>query len=97
MNRLLSRLWHSKARSPDKPFRDKLLSIERLEERALALAASFTVDPSPRRRARNIFLRHLPPRGTDRAELARDVQAKLNASVPGTLARAGWTMMGLLS
>ena len=57
MNRLLSRLWHSKAPAPDKPFRDELLSIERLEERALALAASFTVDPNPRRRARNIFPR----------------------------------------
>src|SRR5258706_15731581 len=42
---------------PEKPFRDELLSIERLEERAMALAASFTVDPSPRRRARNIFHR----------------------------------------
>ena len=44
-------LWHTKAPSPDKPFRDELLSIERLEERALAPAASFTIDPSPRRRA----------------------------------------------
>ncbi|OFW29186.1 MAG: carbohydrate-binding protein [Acidobacteria bacterium RIFCSPLOWO2_02_FULL_65_29] len=57
MNRLLNRLWHHKARSPDPPFRDELLSIERLEERALALAASFTVDPNRRRRARDIFLR----------------------------------------
>ena len=43
--------------APEKPFRDELLSIERLEERALALAASFTVDPNPRRRARDIFPR----------------------------------------
>ena len=41
----------------EKPPRDELLSIERLEERALALAASFTIDPNPRRRARNIFPR----------------------------------------
>ena len=39
----------------EKPLRDELLSIERLEERALALAASFTVDPNPRRRARDTF------------------------------------------
>jgi hypothetical protein len=32
----------------DKPFRDELLSIERLEERAMTLAATFTVDPVPR-------------------------------------------------
>ena len=43
--------------SLEKPFRDELLSIERLEERALALAASFTIDPNPRRRARDIFPR----------------------------------------
>ena len=58
-------LWHTKA-PPDKPFRDELLSIERLEERALALAASFTIDPSPRRRARNIF-----PRFDDNARVLR--------------------------
>ena len=54
-------------KSADKPFRDELLSIERLEERALALAAAFTVDPSPRRRARNIF-----PRFNDNARVLRD-------------------------
>ena len=37
---MFRRLWHTKAPSPDKPFRDELLSIERLEERALALAAT---------------------------------------------------------
>ena len=41
----------------EKPLRDELLSIERLEERALALAASLTVDPDPRHRAHNIFPR----------------------------------------
>ena len=44
-------------RAPDKPLRDPLLNIERLEERALALAASLTVDPNPRRRARDTFPR----------------------------------------
>jgi hypothetical protein len=34
----------------EKPLRDKLLRIERLEERAFALAASFTIDFSRRRR-----------------------------------------------
>jgi hypothetical protein len=33
-------LWHTRAPSSEKPFRDELLSIERLEERALALAAN---------------------------------------------------------
>lgn len=40
----------------EKPLRDELLSIERLEERALTLAATFTVNPTPRQ-ARNIFPR----------------------------------------
>src|SRR6202521_3501285 len=65
-------LWHIKAPSPDKPFRDELLSMERLEERALALAASFTVDPSPRRRARSIF-----PRFDDNARVLRDAYRTL--------------------
>ncbi len=43
--------------APEKPLRDELLSIERLEERALALAARFTVDPDPRRRPRDTFPR----------------------------------------
>jgi cyclic beta-1,2-glucan synthetase len=41
----------------EKPLRDELLSIERLEERALGLAASLTVDPNPRHRARDTFPR----------------------------------------
>ena len=45
----------SPPRQPPKPLRDELLSIERLEERALALAASLTVDPNPRHRARDTF------------------------------------------
>ena len=39
--------WRGALPPAEKPFRDELLSIERLEERALALAASFTLDPSP--------------------------------------------------
>ncbi|HQZ40828.1 MAG TPA: hypothetical protein PLH72_17485, partial [Vicinamibacterales bacterium] len=48
------------------PLRDELLSIERLEERALSLAASFTVDPDPRHRARDTF-----PRFEDNVRLLR--------------------------
>jgi cyclic beta-1,2-glucan synthetase len=58
--------WRRRTLSPEKPFRDELLSIERLEERALSLAATFTIDPSPRRRARTIF-----PRFNDNARLLR--------------------------
>ena len=58
--------WHTKAPSSEKPFRDELLSIERLEERALALAASFTIDPDPRSRASRIF-----PRFHDNARVLR--------------------------
>ena len=65
-------LWRATTPSPEKPFRDELLSIERLEERALALAASFSVDPNPRRRARNIF-----PRFSDNARLLRDAYRTL--------------------
>src|ERR1700730_3165655 len=65
-------LWHAKVPSSEKPFRDELLSIERLEERALALAASFTIDPNRRRRARNIF-----PRFDDNARVLRDAYRTL--------------------
>jgi cyclic beta-1,2-glucan synthetase len=43
-------------REGQKPFRDEPLSSERLDERALALAASFTIDPR-RRHARSIYPR----------------------------------------
>ena len=49
-----------RARHPrvtEKPLRDELLSIEGLEERALALAARFTIDPNPRRRPRDTYPR----------------------------------------
>ena len=50
--------WGPRSPCPDKPLRDDLLSSERLEERAKALAASLTVDPNPRRRrARSLFRR----------------------------------------
>src|SRR5579884_658681 len=51
------RRWRRRPAPAEKPLRDELLSIEGLEERALALAASFTVDPDPRRRAQNILPR----------------------------------------
>ena len=52
--------WFLGRRQPStgqKPLRDELLSIERLEERALALAASLTLDPNTRHRARDKFPR----------------------------------------
>lgn len=49
--------WPPRSPPAEKPLRDELLSIERLEERALALAASFTIDPNPRRKSHNIFPR----------------------------------------
>ena len=52
--------------APEKPLRDELLSIERLEDRALALAASLTIDPDPRRRAKDTF-----PRFNDNVRLLR--------------------------
>ncbi len=44
-------------RTADPPLRAELLSIERLEERAKALAASFTLARNPRRKARPFFSR----------------------------------------
>src|SRR4051794_41962857 len=66
------RPWRRRATPPEKPLRDELLSIEGLEERALALAASFTIDPDPRRRARNIF-----PRFEDNVRVLRDAYRTL--------------------
>ena len=40
---------------PEKPLRAELLSLERLEERAKALAASFTLARDPRRKVRAFF------------------------------------------
>ena len=72
MRQFFRLLSHTRAPASEKPFRDELLSIERLEERALALAASFTIDPSPWRRARNIF-----PRFDDNARVLRDAYLTL--------------------
>ena len=58
MRRLLD--WFRRPDQPDtagKPLREKLLSAERLVERAVALAASLTIDPDPRRRSRDTFPR----------------------------------------
>ena len=76
MSGLFRQLWRAAAPSSERPFRDELLSIERLEERALALAASFTIDPSPKRRARNIF-----PRFNDNARVLRRAYGLLGDDV----------------
>jgi cyclic beta-1,2-glucan synthetase len=60
------RFRRAKASAAEKPLRDELLSTEGLEERALALAASLTVDPSPRQRARDTF-----PRFNDNVRVLR--------------------------
>jgi cyclic beta-1,2-glucan synthetase len=75
---LLRRLSTRRAASPQKPLRDELLSIERLEERAKALAASFTVDPNPRRRARSVFRRF-----DDNARVLREAYRTLADDVRG--------------
>jgi cyclic beta-1,2-glucan synthetase len=57
-----------RARHPaEKPLRDELLSIERLEERARALAARFTLAPISRRSARNVL-----PRFEDNSRVLRE-------------------------
>ena len=57
MRPLTNWLWRRQSPAVEKPLRDELLSMERLEERALGLAASLTVDPDPRLRARDTFPR----------------------------------------
>jgi len=44
----MRRFGHRSAARAEKPLRDELFSIERLEERAKALAARFTINPKPR-------------------------------------------------
>src|SRR4051812_29284837 len=68
----LPRLWRTRIASPEPPFRDELLGIERLEERSLSLAATLTIDPNPHRRARNIF-----PRFNDNTRVLREAYAIL--------------------
>jgi len=67
LDSLLRRLRRRRLRTRAKPFRDELLSIERLEERAKALAARLTVDPTPRKNARDVF-----PRFADNARVLRE-------------------------
>ncbi len=74
MIRALRRLLGGSAPEPDKPFRDELLSMERLEERALSLGASFTLDAE--RRARDIF-----PRFEDNARVLREAYLTLASDV----------------
>ncbi len=59
----------------EKPFRDELLSVERLDERARSLAGRFTVDPS-RRAARSVF-----PRFDDNVRLLREAYRALAGDV----------------
>jgi cyclic beta-1,2-glucan synthetase len=66
LNTLLARLRRRSPPPAEKPLRDELLSIERLEERARALAARFTLDPNPRRSSRNVL-----PRFDDNARVLR--------------------------
>ncbi len=53
----LRRFRGRRRREAEKPLRAELLSIERLEERARALAASFTLARNPRRNARPFITR----------------------------------------
>ena len=68
--------WRRQIRARDKPLRDELLSIERLEERAKALAARLTVDPTPRRNARDLF-----PRFDDNARVLREAYLSMAEDV----------------
>src|ERR1700674_2340657 len=61
----------------EKPLRDELLSIERLEERAKSLAARFTVAPASRQ-AKRLF-----PRLGDNARVLRAAHATLADDVHG--------------
>jgi len=74
----LATRWLRRRESPaaEKPLRDELLSIERLDERAVALAASLTVDPNPRRRARDTF-----PRFEDNVRVLRGTYRSLAEDV----------------
>ncbi len=67
-------LWLPRRRPEhvDRPLRDELLSAERLEDRALALAASFTLDPNPRRRPHDTY-----PRFEDNVRVLREAYRTL--------------------
>ncbi len=62
---------HAAQGLPERPFRDELLSVERLDERARSLAARFTVDPSGRA-ARSVF-----PRFDDNVRVLREAYRTL--------------------
>ena len=68
--------WRRRSRPSEKPLRDELLSIERLEERAKALAARLTVDPTPRHNARDVF-----PRFADNARVLREAYLSMAEDV----------------
>ena len=76
LDSLLRRIGRRPSRTPDKPLRDELLSIERLEERAKALAARLTIDPTPGRNARDVF-----PRFADNARVLREAYRALAEDV----------------
>jgi cyclic beta-1,2-glucan synthetase len=67
--------WHRKQPVPDPPFREELLSAERLDERARSLAARFTVDPSGRG-TRSVF-----PRFEENVRVLREAYQALAADV----------------
>jgi cyclic beta-1,2-glucan synthetase len=73
---ILKRWLGSPSEEAERPLRDELLSIERLDERARALAARFTIAPSPRRRARNLF-----PRFDDNARVLAEAYRTLSEAV----------------
>ena len=64
--------------APARPLRDDLLSTEGLDDRALALAASLTLDPDARRRARDLF-----PRFDDNVRALRGAYRTLADDVRG--------------
>jgi cellobiose phosphorylase len=74
--RALLRLFGRPAPRAEKPLRDELLSIERLEERAKALAARFTVDPRP-----GPSPRHAYPRLADNERVLRQAYQVLAEDV----------------
>jgi cyclic beta-1,2-glucan synthetase len=75
--------------APERPLRDELLSVERLDERARSLAARFTVDPA-RRGTRRVF-----PRFDDNVRVLRDAYRTLADDVHGgefVTAAAEWLL-----
>ena len=74
----------------EKPLRDELLSTESLEGRALALAASLTLDPNPRRHPRDTF-----PRFEDNVRVLRVAYRTLAEDVRAgqfVVAAADWLL-----